>query len=613
MCGLAGWVDYTRKLDDEFPAIFAMTDTLALRGPDAEGIWKHRNALLGHRRLAVIDLSGGVQPMSYRFPTGQEVTLVYTRRGVQPRCPARAVAPGPDMSSAPAAIPRWFCTPICNGASVVASNLTGNVRLRRLPMAATATCCWCADRLGIKPAVFTRGTAEGLLFGSEIKSILAHPEFAARLDAVGLVDLLTLSRGTSQTPFREVQELLPGHLLSWRPNSQAKLRRYWEVRRQEHADDLQSTVQRTRELVTRALGAQLHADVPVCSLLSGGLDSTALTGIAQRIAKAEHGGDINSFSVDFVGQAEQFRSDDLRPDQDQPFALLAAQYIGSRHRTVLIDNAELVCERAREEVFRAKDVPFTFGDMDTSLHLMFGEIRRHSTVAISGEGADELFGGYGWFRDPQAVAAARFPWASRVRLPAGFIDAGFNRRCDLLQYQQASYDDGLRQVEHLAGDSPEERRMREFSHLHLKRWMVLLLERKDRLSMCNGLEVRVPYTDHELVEYVYNVPWSIKSRDGEEKWLLKRACADYVPEAVLKRRKSPYPTSANLGYERFLRGSVRRLLEDAANPVFGIVSREFLAAELEHPEGYFNTQVSRHNLETALALEGWLRLYGLSA
>ncbi|EPJ3073648.1 asparagine synthase (glutamine-hydrolyzing) [Pseudomonas aeruginosa] len=610
MCGLAGWVDYTRKLDDEFPAIFAMTDTLALRGPDAEGIWKHRNALLGHRRLAVIDLSGGVQPMSYRFPTGQEVTLVYTGEVYNHdalrerlRRAGHEFRTRSDTEVVLHAYLQWGerCCEYLTGmfAFAVFDGRDGHLLLVR-------------DRLGIKPLYYARHR-EGLLFGSEIKSILAHPEFAARLDAVGLVDLLTLSRSTSQTPFREVQELLPGHLLSWRPNSQAKLRRYWEVRRQEHADDLQSTVQRTRELVTRALGSQLHADVPVCSLLSGGLDSTALTGIAQRIAKAEHGGDINSFSVDFVGQAEQFRSDDLRPDQDQPFALLAAQYIGSRHRTVLIDNAELVCERAREEVFRAKDVPFTFGDMDTSLHLMFGEIRRHSTVAISGEGADELFGGYGWFRDPQAVAAARFPWASRVRLPAGFIDAGFNRRCDLLQYQQASYDEGLRQVEHLAGDSPEERRMREFSHLHLKRWMVLLLERKDRLSMCNGLEVRVPYTDHELVEYVYNVPWSIKSRDGEEKWLLKRACADYVPEAVLKRRKSPYPTSANLGYERFLRGSVRRLLEDAANPVFGIVSREFLAAELEHPEGYFNTQVSRHNLETALALEGWLRLYGLSA
>ena len=120
MCGLAGWVDYTRKLDDEFPAIFAMTDTLALRGPDAEGIWKHRNALLGHRRLAVIDLSGGVQPMSYRFPTGQEVTLVYTGECTT-TMPCASGCAGPDMSSAPAAIPRWSCTPICNGASVVAS------------------------------------------------------------------------------------------------------------------------------------------------------------------------------------------------------------------------------------------------------------------------------------------------------------------------------------------------------------------------------------------------------------------------------------------------------------------------------------------------------------
>lgn len=378
MCGLAGWVDYTRKLDDEFPAIFAMTDTLALRGPDAEGIWKHRNALLGHRRLAVIDLSGGVQPMSYRFPTGQEVTLVYTGEVYNHdalrerlRRAGHEFRTRSDTEVVLHAYLQWGerCCEYLTGmfAFAVFDGRDGHLLLVR-------------DRLGIKPLYYARHR-EGLLFGSEIKSILAHPEFAARLDAVGLVDLLTLSRGTSQTPFREVQELLPGHLLSWRPNSQAKLRRYWEVRRQEHADDLQSTVQRTRELVTCALGAQLHADVPVCSLLSGGLDSTALTGIAQRIAKAEHGGDINSFSVDFVGQAEQFRSDDLRPDQDQPFALLAAQYIGSRHRTVLIDNAELVCERAREEVFRAKDVPSTFGDMDTSLHLMFGEIRRHSTVA----------------------------------------------------------------------------------------------------------------------------------------------------------------------------------------------------------------------------------------
>ncbi|PMY66407.1 MULTISPECIES: asparagine synthase (glutamine-hydrolyzing) [Pseudomonas] len=609
MCGLTGWVDYTRRLEGEDPAIRAMTNTLALRGPDAEGIWKHRHALLGHRRLAVIDLSGGTQPMVYRFADGQEVSLVYTGEVYnhdalrdQLRQAGHEFQTRSDTEVVLHAYLEWGerCCDHLTGmfAFALFDGRDGHLLLVR-------------DRLGIKPLFYARHR-EGLLFGSEIKAILAHPEFTTGLEVTGLVDVLTLSKGTAQTPFRNLMELLPGHFLSWRPNGQMKIQCYWKVRRQEHQDDLQTTVQQTRELVTHALGSQLYADVPVCSLLSGGLDSTTLTAIAQRIVKAKTGGDINSFSVDFTGQSAQFKSDDLRPDQDQPFALLAAEFIGSRHQTVLIDNEELISDLAREEVFRAKDVPFTFGDMDTSLNLLFREIRKHSTVAISGEGADEVFGGYGWFRDPQVIASASFPWASRVKLPAAFINADFNRQCDLAQYQQASYDDALRQVEHLAQDSPHERRMRELCHMHLKRWMVMLLDRKDRLSMCNSLEVRVPFTDHQLVEYIYNVPWSIKSKDGEEKWLLKQACADFVPEAVLKRRKSPYPTSADLGYERFLRQSARQLLQDTGNPVFGIISHAYMAEELRQPEGHFNTQMSRHSLETALALDAWLRLHGIS-
>ncbi len=610
MCGLTGWVDYTRRLEGENPAIRAMTNTLAFRGPDAEGIWKHPHALLGHRRLAVIDLSGGVQPMIYRFADGQEVALVYTgevynhdqlRNQLRER--GHEFQTRSDTEVVLHAYLEWGerCCDHFLGmfAFALFDGRDGHLLLVR-------------DRLGIKPLFYAQHR-NGLLFASEIKAILAHPEFTTALEVTGLVDVLTLSKGTDQTPFKHLKELLPGHLLSWRPNGKMKIHSYWEVRRQEHQDDLQTTVHKTRELVTRALGSQLQADVPVCSLLSGGLDSTALTAIAQRLEKARTGGDINSFSVDFTGQSEHFKSDDLRPDQDQPFALLAAKSIGSRHQTVLIDNAELVSDLARREVFRAKDVPFTFGDMDTSLNLLFREIRKHSTVAISGEGADEVFGGYGWFRDPKVVATANFPWASRVQLPADFINPDFNRQCDLAKYQQASYNDALRQVEHLAQDSPQERRMRELCHMHLKRWMVILLDRKDRLSMCNSLEVRVPFTDHELVEYIYNVPWSIKSKDGEEKWLLKQACADYVPQAVLKRRKSPYPTSADLGYERFLRHSAGQLLQDTGNPVFGIVSHAHVAQELSQPEGHFNTQMSRHSLETALALDAWLRSHGLAA
>lgn len=610
MCGITGWVDFTRDLEQQQPIIAAMTDTLALRGPDAHGSWRHRHALLGHRRLAIIDLAGGVQPMTYRFADGQQVALVYTgevynHNPLRERLQAlgHQFQTRSDTEVVLHAYLQWgeACCEYLSGmfAFAVFDTRDGHLLLVR-------------DRLGVKPLYYAQ-QGRGLLFGSEIKAILAHPEFAKALDMVGLVDGLSLSRATARTAFRGISELPPGHRLSWRPQGQVKVSRYWQLSRREHEDDLDSTVQRTRELLGKALGEQLYADVPVCSLLSGGLDSSILTAMAQGKLQAEHGATVNSFSVDFVGQAEQFQADSFRPERDEPYALAAAQFIGSQHQTILIDNRELVAGPAREAVYRANDSANTFGDVDTSLYLLFKAIRGHSTVAISGEAADEVFGGYAWFRDPQAIAAPRLPWLSRMQLlQADLINPEFNRLCDFAGYQDSAYHQALDRVEHLPGDSPHERRMREICHLHLHHWLPILLDRKDRLSMAASLEVRVPYTDHELVEYVYNVPWSIKGKDGQEKWLLKQACADLLPAAVLERKKSPYPTSANLAYERFLRDRIRLLLSDSHSPVFQVIDRAQLAAQLNQAQGYFNSQLRRNNLETALALDAWMRLHGLA-
>ncbi|MGN8260067.1 asparagine synthase (glutamine-hydrolyzing) [Pseudomonas sp. SMSB3] len=610
MCGITGWVDYTRDLTQHPGVLAGMSQTLALRGPDASGSWLHRHALLGHRRLAILDLAGGVQPMTYRRPGGAEVTLVYTGEVYNhPELRERLRACGhqfqtrSDTEVVLHAYLEWGeqCADHLTGmfAFAVFDSRDGHFLLVR-------------DRLGVKPLYYAR-LGQGLLFGSEIKAILAHPDFTAQLDEVGLVDALSLSRGTSRTALRGIDELAPGHRLSWRPNGLAKLDRYWQLQRREHRDAAPGTVAQTRELLAKALGEQLHADVPVCSLLSGGLDSTILTAMAQQRLQAQQGGRVNSFSVDFVGQAEQFQSDAFRPERDQPYALAAAEHIGSRHQTILIDNAELIDEAARRAVYRANDSAATFGDVDTSLYLLFKAIRAHSTVAISGEAADEVFGGYAWFRDPQAIAAQQFPWLSRMQLlQPELINPDFNRLCDFASYQQSCYQQAVSQVEHLPGDSPHERRMRELCHLHLAHWLPILLERKDRLSMAASLEVRVPFTDHDLVEYVYNVPWAIKGKDGEEKWLLKQACTDLLPQAVLQRRKSPYPTSANQAYELFLRERAGLLLSDTSNRVFQIIDHGRLAAELRQPSGYFNSQLRRNNLETALALDAWLRDYRLS-
>ncbi|AVD90470.1 MULTISPECIES: asparagine synthase (glutamine-hydrolyzing) [unclassified Pseudomonas] len=610
MCGITGWVDYTRDLTHQTCVLGAMTETLALRGPDASGHWQHRHALLGHRRLAIIDLSGGVQPMTYRFANGQEVALVYTGEVYNHdalrdrlRRAGHVFVTRSDTEVVLHAYLEWGerCCEYFSGmfAFALFDERDGHCLLVR-------------DRLGVKPLYYAHHH-QGLLFGSESKAILAHPAFERALDVVGLVDALSLARGTPRTALRGIVELPPGHRLSWRPNGQMKVCRYWQLQRREHQDDVSTTVERTRELLANALGEQLHADVPVCSLLSGGLDSTLLTALAQQRLWAEQGGKVNSFSVDFVGQAEQFQADAFRPERDQPYALAAAEHIGSRHQTILIDNRQLVAEQARLAVYRANDSAATFGDVDTSLYLLFKAIREHSTVAISGEAADEVFGGYAWFRDPQAIAAPRLPWLSRMQLlQAELINPEFDRLCNFAEHQDNVYRQALEAVEHLTADTPHERRMREICHLHLHHWLPTLLDRKDRLSMAASLEVRVPFTDHALVEYVYNVPWSIKGHGGEEKWLLKQAGADLLPPSVLARRKSPYPTSANLAYERFLRERSRQLLSDVASPVFQIIDHRRLACELQQPQGYFNSQLRRNNLETALALDTWLREYGLT-
>ncbi|QJI40772.1 asparagine synthase (glutamine-hydrolyzing) [Pseudomonas sp. ADAK2] len=610
MCGIAGWVDFSRVLTGQASIVREMTASLARRGPDAEGVWQGQHALLGHRRLSIIDLSGGAQPMSYTTGSGAEVVLVYTGEVYnyvelreRLRSAGHRFITRSDTEVVLHAYLEWGeqCVEHLNGmfAFAVFDGRSARLLLMR-------------DRLGVKP-LFYAPLDSGLLFASEPKAILAHPQFKRALDVVGLVDALSLSKATTQTPFQGIRELTPGHCLQLTAGRGPVLQRYWSLERREHTDSLAQTVERTRALLEKALGEQLYADVPVCTLLSGGLDSTILTAMAQKKLQAEQGGVVNSFSVDFVGQAEQFRSDSFRPDRDQPFALAAAEAIGSHHQTILIENQELVAEAARQSVFRSNDSAQTFGDVDTSLYLLFKAIREHSTVAISGEAADEVFGGYAWFRDPHALQAQRFPWLSRMQLlHSEMINPDFNKLCDFTEYQRASYGQAVDSVEHLRGDSVDERKMREVCHMHVHRWMPILLDRKDRLSMYAGLEVRVPYTDHELVEYVYNVPWDIKSKDGVEKWLLKQACADLVPAAVLQRKKSPYPTSANLAYEQFLRGQTQALLQEPGNAVFQIIDRTHLRRELEHPAGYFNSQLKRNNLETALSLGAWLKDYNLA-
>ncbi|MFJ3673501.1 asparagine synthase (glutamine-hydrolyzing) [Streptomyces sp. NPDC090106] len=556
MCGITGWASFNHDARTQAPVIEAMTATLTPRGPDAGGTWLGERAAIGHRRLAVIDLTGGVQPMTDR-PHEPDIVLsysgeIYNHHALRTELRNRGhhFRTRSDTEVVLHAYAEW--------GEAVAEHLDGmfafavwDEREQRLLLV--------RDRLGVKP-LFWAAVNGGLAFASEPKALFAHPEIRPCVDADGLREAYSLLFNTGPTVWAGVREVEPGGLLVLDRNG-IRERRYWQLEAETHADDQDATIERIRELVGAAARSQLEADVPLCSLLSGGLDSTVLTALLSDELRLREGpgARIRSYAVDYSDQAAQFTGDVLRTGHDTPFATEAGAFIGTDHSTVVLDPLALLDPEHRKAVVVARDSPIGVGDMDTSLYLLFGEIRQHSTVALSGEAADEVFGGYPWFHSPKALAAGTFPW---LLVTGDEAAMPLNPELDLRigEFRDDTYHSALAAVPHVEGETPAEHRQREMQHLSLTRWLRQLLHRKDRLSMAQGLEVRVPYCDHRLIEYAFNTPWALKSYDRREKSLLRATGAGLAPESVLWRPKNHYPATHHPDYNRGLQNMARDAL-----------------------------------------------------
>jgi asparagine synthase (glutamine-hydrolysing) len=605
MCGITGWVSFGRDLRAERTTVEAMTETMSCRGPDDRGTWFAEHAALGHRRLAIIDLPGGRQPMSVDTPGGA-VALVYSgetynftelraeliRRGHRFKTDS-------DTEVVLHAYLEW--------GDAFAERLNGmyafaiwDSREDKLVMV--------RDRMGIKPFYYYE-TPDGVLFGSEPKAILANPAAEHTVTLDGIRELFAFIKTPGHAVWEGMHEVEPGTIVTV-SSSGLRTTRYWTLQTRPHPDGQATSVARVRELLEDIVRRQLVSDVPRCTLLSGGLDSSAMTAIAAN-QLAEVGQRVRSFAVDFVGQTENFVPDELRGTPDTPYVHDVAGKSGTEHQDIVLSSDELADPQVRSKVIRARDIPAGLGDMDASLYLLFKSIRGHSTVALSGESADEVFGGYQQFFDPEAQQARTFPWLVRFARDFGddnsILAPGLTETLDLPRYVQDAYDTSVARIERLDGESDFEWRMRKICYLHLTHFVRILLDRKDRMSMAVGLEVRVPYCDHRLVEYVYNTPWSLKTYDGREKSLLRGAARDVLPQSVVDRVKSPYPSTQDPGYTVKLQNNAREYLSSPDHPVFDIVNRDWLARAVAAEAQI--TQASRRGLERALDLALWLDMY----
>jgi len=551
MCGIAGTVSYEPLHEDISQRI-----QLALnrRGPDQNGIYTSQNVTLIHTRLSVVDPENGRQPMV--FAQGEnEYALVYNgelyntedlRRELLQK--GHSFRSHSDTEVLLHAYLEWKedCVHHLNGIFAFA---VWEKRNRKLFIA--------RDRLGVKPFFYSAMGGE-FHFASEIKGLLANPKIKARIDINSIAEIILI--GPGRTPccgvFDGIDELAPGFCGVFESEN-LKLHQYWKPEDKPHTDNFSQTVEKVCGLVTDSIARQLVSDVPLGTFLSGGLDSSIISAVANDSFRKQ-GTELHTFSVYYKDNARFFKQTKFQPDSDDIFIDKMNKFMGAKHHRIEIDTTDLV--NALEPAVDARDLP-GMADIDASLLLFCKEVKNHVTVALSGECADEIFGGYPWYRDEEILMHDGFPWMKNSR--EYFLRPEISEQINATNYVRQRYENTLRNSQILPNLTPHERRMKEMVNLNLQWFMQTLLDRKDRMSMYSGLEVRVPFCDYRIVEYLYTVPWEMKDYKGREKGLLREAVRKLLPDDVLWRKKSPYPKTHNPAY---LAAVSEKLREVTANP-----------------------------------------------
>jgi len=466
------------------------------------------------------------------------------------------------------------------------------------------------DRMGVKPLFFSFvGTT--LLFASEIKALLKHPGVKPEVDMLGLWQLVFLSPVTLNgvSVFRDIFELRPGFRAAYCKTG-FQVQRYWKLKAEEFTDSRDTAIEKTRWLVTDAVRRQLVSDVPLCTLLSGGIDSSIVSAVAAQDYR-ERGLKLSTYSFEYEGNKENFKSSLFQPQGDDEYALHMADFIGSEHR-VLTASTETVADYLLNATI-ARDMPGQ-SDIDSSLLYFCEQIKKRHTVAISGECADEIFGGYPWFYRKEMLDSNFFPWVHEPMLRARLFRKSVVRPEEGYEVLSEKYLDIADSFPRLDSDSETMLQSRKATWLSMNLFMTNLLERKDRMSMASSVEIRVPFADHRIVEYVYNVPWEIKFENGVEKALLRNAMASFLPEKILNRKKSPYPKTHNPRYEELVTKRLREILASGNSRLESILDKEALDAFLKQESGtWFGQLMSKPQLIAwLLQLEYWLREYDVN-
>lgn len=570
MCGFVGFVDFKKDASKMKNILVQMNESIAKRGPDEDGYYVKEHVALGHKRLIVIDPEGGKQPMCETFSFG-EYAIVYNGQIYNTKELKKTLEENGFTFKSHSDTEILLKSFIHFGKDVV-NHLNGifafaiwNTKTNELFLA--------RDHFGVKPLFYTIKNG-AIIFASEIKALFQYPGCEKVLDKQGISELFGI--GPAHTPgttiFKDIYEIKPAHFAIFN-NDGLKIKRYWKLTSKPHTENLVQTSEHLESLLKDAITRQLVSDMPLCTFLSGGLDSSIITKFAADYCKDNGMPPLNTYSIDYVDNDKNFVKSDFQPNSDNYYINLMTQNLRTKHHSIVIDTPELA--KYLEDAMIARDMP-GMADIDSSLLLFCKHVKKEMTVSLTGECADEIFGGYPWFFREDALNSGTFPWSIAIDERQKLLNPSIGKKINLKEYIDFRYNESLDEVEFLETDSLETAEKRKISHLTMNWFMQTLLDRSDRMAMYNGFELRVPFCDYRLAQYLWNIPWEMKALNGREKGLLRYVARKFLPEEIVDRKKSPYPKTHNPTYLAKVKGMLTEIMQDKNAPINNLLNREYI-------------------------------------
>lgn len=609
MCGIVGFTNNNNQIENPKEILIQMTDKLIKRGETSYGYYEKKNVYLGHRRLSIIDLENGHQPMSAKDSEGNNYTIVYNGE-IYNTEELKHFLEVNDVK--------------INTSSDTELILKGYIKFKeKILNYLTGIFAFCIydetkeelfltrDQIGVKPLFYTILNNE-LIFASEMKSILLNEKVERILNIHGMQKLFGIgpARMKGETVFDNIFEIKPGHYVKFKDNDLEE-KEYFKIKSTDHTDNIEATKEKIRYLLEKSIKNQLVSDVNIGTFLSGGVDSSIITAVASKNIGKEA---LKTFSIDYIDNDKNFVKSDFTPARDNEYIDIMKNEFKLNHKYITLDNEKLYYSLF--EAMIGRDVP-SMADIDSSLLLFCREVKQDVTVSLSGEFSDEIFCGYPWFFREDTLTSNTFPWSIALDLREDLLNTKIKDKVKIKEYVSNMYKEAIAEVPLENTKNSKDITMKILSYLTMYYFGANLLDRTDRMSMLSSLEVRVPFADHNLVEYVYNIPWDIKNINGSEKGILREAFKDLVPEDVLFRKKNPYPKTFSPVYTKLVEEEITKIITSDECKIKEIVNIDYIKEILsktddEFKRPWFGQLMQRPQLLAYLIqLEMWLNEYNI--